>query len=384
MALSTQTAQGKPTLDSRVERRQTQRQQRKQRLVAVIIVSLGVLTLLYPVAATVLNNQKQKRIADNYAKNIARIPPAKLAQTVKDAEEYNARQGDGPILDPWLARIAPDNVAYQEYLHQLDVTEEMGRVTIPKIMVNLPIYHGTQAETLERGIGHLFGSSLPVGGKGTHAVITGHTGLSNMTLFDDLTKLTKGDDVYIQVANRRLKYRVISTHVVLPTDVSLLRPIEGKDLLTMLTCTPYGINTHRLLVTAESVPLDEKDKELMDNPPGPPWKWWMIVIVAGVAILIPVLAVLFRRRWRQKSEDERDGSAEGADDGFADAKNDGSYAGHEEHEGKASTVSRHDGGNKGGRSTVDEGDVSALQVEAGTESTNKAENEAPSGDGSTA
>lgn len=135
----------------------------------------------------------------------------------------------------------------------------MGQIQVPSVGINLPIYHGTFDDSLQRGTGHLYGSSLPVGGESSHTVITGHTGLQNMTLFDHLDQVKTGDEIYLNVYNRQMKYKVFDIRVVVPSDTERLRRVAGQDLITLVTCTPYGINSHRLLVTGQRVPLEPKE-----------------------------------------------------------------------------------------------------------------------------
>ena len=182
----------------------------------------------------------------------------------------------------------------------------MATVKIPSIDVNLPIYHGTETATLDKGIGHLFGTALPVGGESTHTVLTGHTGLGTATMFDQLTSLKEGDVFYIEVPGRHLKYQVTDIRVVLPNETETLNKVEGKDLATLITCTPYGINTHRLLVTGERVPMDEEAVAAeAAQVKGAVMKPWMIAVLAAVALIIVVSTVLWivsRKRRKDKPE----------------------------------------------------------------------------------
>ncbi|CAB0534169.1 class C sortase [Corynebacterium diphtheriae] len=163
-------------------------------------------------------------------------------------------------------------------------------MVIPAIKTDLPIYHGTQEDTLQRGIGHLFGSDLPVGGEGTHSILTGHTGLPNATLFDNLKDLKEDDTFFVQVAGHKLKYQVDQIKVVLPDQVEALRSEEGKDFITLVTCTPYGINTHRLLVRGHQVPITENEKVMLEETQSVVWQWWMYALTAtfifGVVLLV--------------------------------------------------------------------------------------------------
>ena len=151
--------------------------------------------------------------------------------------------------------------ASADYDSQLNIAGNgiMGYVEIPKISVNLPIYHGTENDSLERGIGHLLGSSLPVGGESTHTILSGHSGMASQKMFTDLEQLTAGDVFYLHVLNETLSYQVVEINTVLPYDTSLLGIAPGEDLCTLVTCTPYGVNTHRLLVRGSRIPYAEAE-----------------------------------------------------------------------------------------------------------------------------
>ena len=155
--------------------------------------------------------------------------------------------------------------AVEEYAQLLDLTGTgtMGYVHIPKLAVSLPIYHGTEEETLDRGVGHLIGSSLPIGGSSTHAILTGHSGLASQKMFSDLDKLEIGDTFYLEVLNEFLAYEVDQINTVLPHDTTYLGLEEGKDFCTLVTCTPFGVNTHRLLVRGHRIPYTPENT---DNP----------------------------------------------------------------------------------------------------------------------
>lgn len=266
----------------------------------VLLILIGLAVLLYPVVATQWNNYQQTKVAEDYREimeDTAEKDPDSMAKALETAREYNREGRGGPILDAWSSRDAEGNEEYQAYLEQLSGLPAMAQIVIPSIKVNLPVLHGTSDETLSKAVGHLFGTSLPVGGPDTHAVMTGHTGLSNATLFDNLTDVKEGDAIYLAVFGEKLKYEVHDIEVVLPEETDSLKVQEGKDLLTLITCTPYGINTHRLLVHAHRVPMDPDDSAL-DNA-GPPIQWWMWAILA-VAVLVILLLIWWLRRQKKK------------------------------------------------------------------------------------
>ena len=278
----------------------------KRRLLAIappILLLAGILVLLYPVFATQYNNYRQESIASQFSAVAEDAGPDAVAENLRRADEYNANAAESPILDPWLDAQRPGTEAYQEYLSQLNLNDVMATVKIPSIDVNLPIYHGTETATLDKGVGHLFGTALPVGGESTHTVLTGHTGLGTATMFDQLTSLKEGDVFYIEVPGRHLKYQVTDIRVVLPNETETLNKVEGKDLATLITCTPYGINTHRLLVTGERVPMDEEAVAAeAAQVKGAVLKPWMIAILVAVAIIILVSTVIWARSRKHRAE----------------------------------------------------------------------------------
>ena len=268
----------------------------------LVLVLVGVAVLLYPVMATQHNNDEQQRLAKMYTASVEAAGPDTVAKERASAETYNNNLESAPILDPWLESQRPDTPQYQAYLHEMDIDPVMARIVIPSIHVSLPVYHGTDSRTLTEGIGHLFGTSLPIGGPSTHAVLTGHTGLSTATMFDNLNQLKKGDVFYVSSLGQTLKYEVNDITVVKPEETDSLRKVPGRDLVTLITCTPYGVNSHRLLVTGERVPMDptaaaaEEAKAL----PAPMQTWMKAIIVAVAVILAVVVGILVRLWWMRR------------------------------------------------------------------------------------
>ena len=272
-----------------------------------ILLLAGILVLLYPVFATQYNNQRQERIASEFSAVAEQAGPDAVAESLRRADEYNLKASESPILDPWLDAQRPGTAQYQDYLSQLNLNDVMATIKIPSIDVNLPIYHGTDTATLDKGVGHLFGTALPVGGESTHTVLTGHTGLGNATMFDQLTSVKMGDYFYIETAGRHLKYQVTDIRVVLPHETETLNKAEGKDLATLITCTPYGVNTHRLLVTGERVPMDEAAVAAeAAQVKGAVMKPWMIAVLASVAVILLVAGILWLRSRKRKDEEPQE------------------------------------------------------------------------------
>ena len=228
---------------------------------------------------------------------VAGWPYPQAENELKDARAYNrdlASHGQyilGEAKDPFTQ--TKGSVSDKRYLSMLNAGEGvMGSVSIPRIGVDLPIYHGTSESTLELGAGHLYGSSLPVGGKGTHAVITGHRGLVKALMFTRLDELKKGDSFYIKVMGETLGYKVDRVSVIEPSDVSRLKIVRGEDRVTLMTCTPYGVNTHRLLVSGlrAAIPAEVPDESRVADPrPIPP------SVVAAYVLAALCIPPLFTR-----------------------------------------------------------------------------------------
>ena len=215
--------------------------------VACGVAALGL--LLYPLIGELISEKYHSDVETTYTAAIADTDDAEIVAQREAAQQYNAMLSGAATITEGGASAPP--LAYTE---QLMVGGVMAYVDIPKIGVYLPVQHGTDADTLERAVGHVVGTSLPVGGSNTHAVLSAHSGMASSKLFSDIDQLAEGDTFYIHVLGDTLAYKVDAIHTVLPTDTSLLQIADGKDLVTLVTCTPFGINTHRLLVRGHRVP----------------------------------------------------------------------------------------------------------------------------------
>ncbi|GAB3945096.1 class C sortase [Corynebacterium tapiri] len=262
---------------------------RKKNPRSVIYIVLAILVFLSPVVLTHYKNVEQHRIAEQYSASVAKIPQGQRDEALNAAREYNTRLPEFGAVDPWVHGADTSSPAYADYQKQLAVDSTLARLRVPSVGIDLPVYHGTSNATLAHGIGHLYGTALPIGGPGTHAVLTGHTGLASMTMFDNLTHIKTGDVFTVEVMGETLAYQVDQITTVLPTEVENIRPEEGKDYLTLITCTPYGINSHRLLVRGQRVPVPQGH---IDRTYTSPWQPWMIA-----AVVISVLALLYLLWW---------------------------------------------------------------------------------------
>lgn len=232
---------------------------KKQRstVILILVFFVGLSVMLYPTISDYINQRNQSRAVAAYSQEVDQISDVDYQSYFDAADDYNQRL----VATPG-AFFTPDEVSGYDEVLDVSGTGIMGYITIPKIGVELPIYHGTSDGVLQVAAGHLEGSSLPVGGEGTHAVISAHRGLPSAKLFTNLDELEVGDTFTITVLDRVLTYEVDLISIVLPTETDLLQTVEGKDYVTLMTCTPYGINTHRLLVRGKRIETSETEKHI--------------------------------------------------------------------------------------------------------------------------
>ena len=231
----------------------------KKKIITICAVVLFLTALgltLYPLISNYINQKCASEIQTAYQELIQQTDDFVLQEAKRRATSYNL------AITPGTADAYGEEAlltAAENYDSQLDIAGNgiMGYVEIPKIQVHLPIYHGTDAEVLDRGVGHLLGSSLPVGGENTHTILSGHSGMASQKMFTDLEQLSPGDIFYLNVLNETLAYQVTEINTVLPYETDLLGIVPGEDLCTLVTCTPYGVNSHRLLVRGSRIPYEE-------------------------------------------------------------------------------------------------------------------------------
>ena len=246
------------------------------------VVALGL--LLYPLVGELLSEKYHSDVETAYTAAIEDTDDAELTAQRQAAQQYNAMLANATISEGGAS--APP-LAYAD---QLTVGGVMAYIDIPKINVYLPVQHGTGAETLERSVGHVVGTSLPVGGSSTHAVLSAHSGMASSKLFSDIDQLEKDDTFYIHVLGEVLAYEVDNINTVLPTDTSLLQIEDGKDLVTLVTCTPFGINTHRLLVRGHRVPYTPEQASAAEEKPVA--SSWTQHYLTGLAIGLGAVVVV--------------------------------------------------------------------------------------------
>ena len=255
----------------------------KSTIILILVFFVGLSVMLYPTLSDYVNQLHQSRAVATYAEDVDNLTDADYSAYFEAADAFNAQIAADPD-----ALFHADR--FTSYNATLDVTGTgiMGYITIEKIGVELPIYHGTSDGVLQIAAGHLEGTSLPVGGESTHAVISAHRGLPSAKLFTNLDQLEVGDTFTITVLDRVLTYEVDRVSIVLPTETDLLQPVEGQDYVTLMTCTPYGINTHRLLVRGHRVNTRESQKHVRVTADATR----IDPIITAPVIALPMLAVL--------------------------------------------------------------------------------------------
>jgi len=232
-----------------------------RKLVSKVIFTVGFICCLYPLASSIVEGYYQRNAVISYQNSISNSNVADLELDYNRAEEYNKALFNynmgATVGSTSLGLLGDEN--YESILNVGNGI--MGSIEIPKISVNLPIYHGTSDEVLSVGVGHVYGSSFPVGGINTRSVLTGHRGLPNAKLFTRLDEIGNGDLFFVRVHDNTLAYKVYDIQVIEPEQVDVINAEEGKDLVSLITCTPYGVNTHRLVVTGERVPFEKEEYE---------------------------------------------------------------------------------------------------------------------------
>lgn len=264
-------------------------------LTAVLRIA-GISLILYPLVLRVLSGMNQSEVISKYEDSVSYYNQEMVQEEWEKAEEYNNSLSGTEVRDPFVPGsgiVIPDN-----YLEVLDIDRGMmGTLEIPCVDITLPIYHTVDPEVLEKGVGHLQETALPIGGENNHTVLSTHRGLPEAKLFTDLDKMEIGDEFYIRIFDRVLAYQVDQIKVVEPDNTTYLKPEEGKDLVTLLTCTPYGINSHRLLVRGTRTEYVEEKKE---TAPVKTVRWEKYVLAVTGAVLVILLIIWIRRRKKNR------------------------------------------------------------------------------------
>ena len=263
----------------------------------ILIFILGLMIAIYPIISnyyyTVENNNQVK----DFQEAVAEMPDKEVLERIDLAKAYNDTLDPSRLADPYTER---EKKGVENYARMLEVREKIGYIDVPKINQQIPVYAGTSEDVLQHACGHLEGTSLPIGGKDTHAVITAHRGLPQVKLFRDLDKMEVGDLFFFTNVKETLAYKVDQIIVVEPWDFEPVLVVEGKDLMTLLTCTPYMINSHRLLVRGHRVPYVPEVKEEIERA-----KFnYKSLIVPGIvlAVVMVIIFLYIRHRRRRRYE----------------------------------------------------------------------------------
>lgn len=257
------------------------------------ILIVGVCVILYPIVSAILSKMTESATIASYQQAVNNLSTTDITKMKADAIRYNEHLSGANLSDPFSGKGEQLDTSY---VKMLNVNDVMGYLEIPKIKVYLPIFHGSSQEALAKGMGHLPNTSLPVGGPGTHAVLTGHRGLPSATLLTDLDQMGKGDEFYIHILDEVLAYKVDQIKVVDPDNTSDLKIMPGKDYVTLVTCTPYGINTQRLLVRGERTAYTGM------NTSAAPSMANEAAVIPFVVMFIVVLPVVVFIRWKRRSK----------------------------------------------------------------------------------
>lgn len=275
-------------------------------IIRLIVLLVAFAVLLYPTYSSYLNEKNSSKVVSNYDEESVKLSKADKEKMLEDAREYNQEMlGNIDLIDPFSQTNTEIDERYESLLN-VDGSGMMGYVRIPKINVELPIYHGTSESVLQAGVGHFWGTSLPIGGESTHTVLTGHRGLPTKTLFTNMDKMEVGDVFYIKVLDETLAYEVDQILTVLPEDTEALSIVPGEDYATLVTCTPFAINTHRLLVRGHRIPYEEANEKEPDENIKPELSFTAKVLIATIIVifigLIAAIIYSIRDRKRRKAK----------------------------------------------------------------------------------
>ena len=274
-------------------------------IIRLLVLVVAFAVLLYPTVSSYVNEKNGSKVVSNYDAESVRLSNAEKEKMLEDARAYNKEMlRNIDLIDPFSQGEKSLDARYESLLN-IDGSGMMGYIRIPKIKVEIPIYHGTSESVLQAGVGHFWGTSLPVGGESTHTVLTGHRGLPTKTLFTNMDKLVKGDVFYIKVLDETLAYKVDQILTVLPEETEALSIVPGQDYATLVTCTPYAINPHRLLVRGHRIPYEEAVKIEKNTSTGIELSFTTKVLIVTLGIIfiglvIVMLYSLYDKRRRKK------------------------------------------------------------------------------------
>lgn len=268
--------------------------------IAIIIFIIGLSLFLYPLLSDYWNRYRNKALIIDYQENIKNKDSESYKEMWNEAIEFNKNHQQNYIIDAFSSNVYYElSTPYKDYLN-LNNNDIMGYITIPSIDVELIIFHGVEAKTLEEGVGHVEGTSLPIGGESTHSVLSAHSGLPSAKLFTDLDQLKINDQFYIHVLDKVFAYQVDQIETVLPKEIEIIDIEKGKDFVTLLTCTPYGVNTHRLCVRGKRVAYKEKKVDVKEsnlvNQDNKYLKYKIITLTLTILLILKLIVVLKKNR----------------------------------------------------------------------------------------
>lgn len=293
---------------------------KKSLILSVVCLLVGIAVLFYPALNNVIFVFQQNKVIDRYNERINSLNSEDISDMKNEAKNYNdalSKAASSDDID--MSDAVSGNLSYSQIMSMNN--EQIGYLVIPKISLNQPIFHSTSDEVLEKGIGHMENTSFPIGGDSTHSVLSGHSGIPGMMLFTDLEDVEIGDKFYIKALDETIAYQIDQIKTVLPNDVSDIQIEEGEDYVTLLTCTPYGVNTHRLLVRGTRVPYNgeidqEKEEEEKKKPAtvdeekediktfSLKFVNYYVVIPAVLSCIIVALFIYIRKKRKNKRENQ--------------------------------------------------------------------------------
>jgi len=267
------------------------------KLFGVLLLLMGTGILLYPTISNWLARQNQSTAIQEYTRNVEKMDARIIEEEMKNAQAYNDSLIQITTSDPFA--LSNTTSPSETYNSTLNINGIIGYIDIPQINVYLPIYHGTSEEVLQKGIGHLENTALPIGENGTHTVLTGHSGLPETKFFDNLEQMAEKDVFYLHVLDKTFAYEVNQILVVDPDDTEALQPAAGKNYTTLVTCTPYAVNSHRLLVRGVRIPYEQDGIKTTGSMTADTVNWYYVVGIIGFAAICVIFFFIYRRLRRQ-------------------------------------------------------------------------------------
>lgn len=283
-------------------RDETNKNRRFSTAVSILLVVVGLAMILYPTVANQINQAANGKVIEEYRQNVEATDDSEKEQMWAAVQDYNAELAE---REPYIADLTEKMRERYESLMNMTGNGIIGYIEIPKANVYLAVYHGTEESVLQTGVGHLEGSSLPAKGESVHTVLTSHTGLPSARLFTDIDQLKIGDTFTLHILNETLTYQVEKTRRVEPEEVNNLHIDEGQELCTLITCTPYGVNTHRLVITGRRIETPTETEPVTEQMPAAQmitskWNRWFMLLPAVVFTGIVLAVVLYKRRKKNR------------------------------------------------------------------------------------